>query len=168
MQIPTRRAQKIPRDDGGPVYLTRDAIERIKRTIHDLEKNNRPQAVEDVSRTVALGDLSENAEYQEAKFRLRNIDGRLFSMKDRLRRAVEIDQGPSEDGRVTIGSTVTLEKEGKKITYEIVGEVETAPAKGRLSFKSPLGSALMGRRAGEAVSVASPNGTTGYLLIDVS
>ena len=48
MHIPTRRAQKIPRDDGGPVYLTRDAIERIKRTIHDLEKNNRPQAVEDV------------------------------------------------------------------------------------------------------------------------
>ncbi len=168
MQIPTRRAQKIPRDDGGPVYLTREAIERIKRTIHDLEKNNRPQAVEDVSRTVALGDLSENAEYQEAKFRLRNIDGRLFSMKDRLRRAVEIEQGPSDDGRITIGSTVTLEKDGKTTTYEIVGEVETAPAKGRLSFKSPLGSALMGRKAGEETTVSSPNGTSRALIISVS
>ena len=168
MQIPTRRAQKIPRDDGGPVYLTREAIERIKRTIQDLEKNNRPQAVEDVSRTVALGDLSENAEYQEAKFRLRNIDGRLFGMKDRLRRAVEIEQGASDDGRVTIGSTVTLEKDGKTTTYEIVGEVETAPAKGRLSFKSPLGSALMGRKAGEETTVSSPNGTARALIISVS
>lgn len=168
MQIPTRRAQKIPRDDGGPVYLTREAIERIKRTIHDLEKNNRPQAVEDVSRTVALGDLSENAEYQEAKFRLRNIDGRLFGMKDRLRRAVEIEQGPSDDGRVTIGSTVTLEKDGKTTTYEIVGEVETAPAKGRLSFKSPLGSALMGRRADEKITVSSPNGSALYKIITIT
>ena len=168
MQIPTRRAQKIPRDEGGPVYLTRNAIERIKRTIHDLEKNNRPQAVEDVSRTVALGDLSENAEYQEAKFRLRNIDGRLFGMKDRLRRAVEIEQGPSEDGRVTIGSTVTLEKEGKLTTYEIVGEVETAPAKGRLSFKSPLGSSLMGRKGGDEVNVTSPAGTARYRVISIT
>lgn len=168
MQIPTRRAQKIPRDDGGPVYLTPEAIERIKRTIRDLEKNNRPQAVEDVSRTVALGDLSENAEYQEAKFRLRNIDGRLFGMKDRLRRAVEIEQGPSDDGRVTIGSTVTLEKEGKTITYEIVGEVETAPAKGRLSFKSPLGKELMGRESGDEITVTSPNGTVRYQIISIA
>lgn len=157
----------MPRDDGGPVYLTQDAIERIKRTIHDLEKKQRPIAVDDVSRTVALGDLSENAEYQEAKFRLRNIDGRLFGLKDRLRRAVVIQKDAENDGRVTIGSTVTVVRDGKETTYTLVGEVETAPAKGFLSFKSPLGSSLMGKRSDDVVEITTPAGTASYRITTV-
>lgn len=167
MQIPTRRAQKIPRDDGGPVHLTQEAIERIKRTIHDLEKKQRPQAVEDVSRTVALGDLSENAEYQEAKFRLRHIDGRLFGLKDRLKRASLIENDPQTAGRVALGSTVTLERDGKRLTYRIVEEVETNPSRGLLSHRSPLGVALLNQKVGDQVQVKTPNGEASYTILEI-
>lgn len=168
MQIPKRRSQMLRRqDDAGAVLLTPDAISRLKRDLEDLIQNQRPRAVEDVSRYVQLGDLSENAEYQEAKSRMARIDGRIFSLQEKLKRASVINTAPDGSGRIQLGSTVELNVNGKYKTYQIVGPQETNPTRGRISHVSPLGSALLGRKAGESVPIKTEGGEVVYNILEV-
>lgn len=134
-------------------HLTVAAVERLRRDLRDLEERQRPQAVEDLSRARDMGDLSENAAYHEAKSRLGRIDGRIFSLKERIRNAVIIEAGPNTDGLVQIGSTVVISSDGGRKIYQILGSQETNPSLGRISHLSPIGSALIGRGAGETVVV---------------
>lgn len=147
-------------------FITAEAIERIKRTLDDLENRQRPQAVKDVSVAVQKGDLSENAEYHEARARLSRTDTRIFNLKEKLKNAVIIEKG-SGDGRIKIGSTVVLEVNGKQRTYEILGSLETDPAHNKISHQSPLGSALLNHVAGETVTVQTPSGEVTYTIIEI-
>lgn len=168
MRVPKRQSQILKRqrdDETSPIHLTPKGIQRLKDDLHDLEKNQRPQAVEDVSRSVALGDLSENADYQEAKGRLSRIDGRIFGIRERLKRAVVIEN--EADGRVHLGSTVTLFANGHQTTYQIVGPHESNPSRGRISHVSPLGAALLDHAAGESVKIRTENGEVAYDIIEV-
>jgi transcription elongation factor GreA len=168
MRLPIRKSQQLrPQDEETHVFLTPQAIENMKRTLKRLEEIERPRAVEDLSIAVAKGDLSENAEYTEAKSRLSGLDSRIFSIKDRLKRVVEIPRGPREDGSVGLGSTVTVEVNGKTKTYEIVGPTETDPARGRISHVSPLGTILAGRKVGEMVVLKTESGAVEYRIISV-
>lgn len=168
MQLPKRRSQMLRKqDDIGSVLLTSDAILRLKRDLDDLLKNQRPQAVADVSRYVQLGDLSENAEYQEAKSRMARIDGRIFSLQERLKRASVIDTRPNESGLIQLGSTVDLDVAGKRKTYQIVGPHETNPTRGRISHLSPLGLALIGHKAGQSVTVQAQEHEVVYNILEV-
>jgi len=153
MRLPVRRSQLLRTHDDAPDsrLLTKDGIERLKRTLEELEKLQRPQAVKDVSEAVAKGDLSENAEYQEAKMRLSRIDSRIFSLQQRIKGAIPIEDSPT--GHVTMGSTVALDANGKRRVYQIVGPQETNPSRGRISHLSPLGSALMNHVVGDNVTV---------------
>lgn len=149
-------------------YLTQSAMQRLKRDLEDLQDRQRPQAVEDLTRAREMGDLSENAAYSEAKGRLARIDGRIFSLKERLKYAIPIESGADASGRIRIGATVTVEVGGKERQYEILGSQETNPAKGRISHLSPLGKALMGRKAGEAVTITNAEGREiDYRIVDV-
>jgi transcription elongation GreA/GreB family factor len=121
--------------------LTAEAVERLKRTLEKLEHDERPKIVEDLSHAITLGDFSENAEYQDAKARLARIDGRIFGLKERVKNAVIIEQGPA-DGKIRLGSTVTVKTNGKEKTFRILGPQEADPTRGRISHLSPLGSAL--------------------------
>ena len=149
-------------------HLTPEKMERLKMDLLDLEKTQRPLTVDDLSQALKKGDLSENAEYQDAKARLARIDGRVFSIKERLKNAIVIERGPSESGDVRIGSTVLLSVNGHQREYQILGSQETNPARGRISHLSPLGSALLGHAAGETVTVTAENGTTAYGIIRVT
>jgi transcription elongation factor GreA len=131
-----------------------------------LENRQRPQAVKDVSTAVQKGDLSENAEYHEARARLSRTDTRIFNLKEKLKTAVIIEKG-SDDGRVKIGSTVVLEVNGKQRTYEILGSLETDPSRNRISHESPLGSALLDHKVGDTVTVKTPSGEVTYAIIEV-
>lgn len=157
MQLPTRKSQQLRQhqhdDERASDLLTPTALERLKETLTRLETVDRPTAVEDVSRSVQLGDLSENAEYQEAKSRLARTDGRIFSLKERIKRAILIQPSSDLSGRVHLGSTVTVEVDGTRKTYRLVGPSESNPAQGRISHLSPLGSALMNHIAGEQVTI---------------
>jgi transcription elongation factor GreA len=168
MRLPTRKSQllRISDDDGGPIPLTAEAIERAKRDLERLQTTERKQAVEDLTVALAKGDLSENAEYQEAKGRLARIDGRVFNLKERLKRASLIEQGNS-DGTVRLGSNVAVHVNGQQKTYDIVGPQESNPSRGRISHISPLGSALIGHVQGDIVTIETPNGPTAYQIIDV-
>ena len=150
MQIPKRRSEEqrraLQRTDH---LLTPEAIERIKNTLLRLKKK-RPNLVEEISRTQAMGDLSENAGYQDAKSRLRRNNSRILSLEDRIKNAIPILIGAS-DGTIRIGSTVTCESNGREQTFTILGSQESDPAKGRISYSSPLGAQLMGMQIGQHI-----------------
>lgn len=167
MQVPKRRSQLLRlREEEAAVYLTKQGIRRLHEQLHDLEQAQRPQAIQDVSIAHAKGDLSENAEYTEAKARLGRIEGRIFSLKERLKHVVEIADG-SADGRIDIGSTVEVEVHTKQKTYQIVGPHETNPSFGRISYLSPLGQALRGHVQGDEVLLETEAGVTAYRILAV-
>jgi len=170
MQLPKRRSQMLlKRDDRVENnYLTPEGIERLKKTLHDLEKIQRPKIVEDLSFALSLGDFSENAEYQDAKHRLSKIDGRIFGMKERIKHAIPITQELHADGEIRLGSTVTVHVAGKQKTYQIVGPHETNPARGRISLLSPIGSALLHHVIGDEVPIQTPSGEILYQISDVT
>jgi transcription elongation factor GreA len=168
MQLPLRRSQRNKiHDDEGPLYLTVAGIKLKEKELERLEKRDQPRAVEDVSVAVAKGDLSENAEYHEARGRLSHIQARVFALKDQLRRAVTINETQGPSGRVQIGSTVVLEQEEKEKTYQIVGPQETNPSRGRISHLSPLGAALLGKKVGEDVIIKTDASETTYKVTSI-
>lgn len=171
MRLPQRRSQQARqlRDDlEQSLELTDEALARLKRTLNDLEERERPKIVLDLSHALTLGDFSENAEYQDSKARLSRIDGRIFSLKDRIKRALPITKGVDAEGRIRVGSEVTVEINGKQKTFQILGTQESNPLKGKISSISPLGKTLIGKRAGDEARVTSPEGNCSlYMILEV-
>lgn len=167
MQIPKRRSQSLKILEEKDNFLTADKVERLKKDLEDLEKRQHPQAVEDLSVALQKGDLSENAEYTESKARLARIDGRIFSIKERIKNAVIIEQDAGSSTEVRIGSTVLLSVNGTQREYQILGTQESDPSRGRISYRSPLGSALIGHATGESVDVQTENGIISYGIIEI-
>jgi len=157
MRLPQRRSQMMVKHGPETDHLTEESVNRLKKTLYELENVERPKIVVDLAHAITLGDFSENAEYQDAKARLARIDGRIFGMKERIKNAIVIASG-SSDGMVGLGSTVDVIMNGKQKTYRILGPQEADPSKGRISHLSPLGSALMGKSAGDIVSYITPDG----------
>lgn len=164
MRIPIRRGEKnrIKDDDQ---YLTPDGIAELKRDLERL-KAAQPRAIAEVVRTQAMGDLSENAAYTDAKGKLRGINNRIMEIEDKLKFVRVIPPG-SSDGTVRIGSAVVVEVMGKEKTFVILGSAETDPASGRISYKSPVGAALMGHAHGEHVWVEISKKKIEYKIISV-
>lgn len=146
------------RDHGPESHeLTPEALERLKRTLERLQTQERPKIVEDLSHALTLGDFSENAEYRDAKARLSRIDGRIFGLRERIRNAVVIEGGSADE--IGIGSTVDFFMAGKEKTYRIVGSQESDPSRGNISYHSPFGVALMGKRVGDRFEYRNPSGS---------
>ncbi len=151
MRIPTRRSQTLKATQGEDVcYVTKQGLQELQDRLQRLEAQHK-QAIVDVQITAERGDFSENAEYQEAKARMRRLDASIFTLKDKLKRVAVIQA--QENGRVQLGSVVMLEGEKGSQTFQIVGPQETNPMRGRISHLSPLGASLMGKREGENVEV---------------
>ncbi len=152
MRIPRRRAEERRKFTGSDdPFLSVRAIEELKKELERLERGVRPKNIEEVTRTREMGDLSENAAYQEAKWRLRGVNARITEIQEKLKRARVIEPGVHADGRIRIGSTVVVEIGGKQKLFEITGAHETDPARGRISHLSPIGAALIGHCAGDRV-----------------
>ncbi|MFA6603353.1 MAG: GreA/GreB family elongation factor [Patescibacteria group bacterium] len=166
MQIPQRKSELNRKYAGdGDNFLSAEAIAALQDELRRLERSL-PAATEELNRTRDMGDLSENAAYQEAKRRLFGMNGRMLAVKEKLKNAVVIEPGTDELGHVRIGSTVEVSFGGRDKTYVITGSQETDPAAGRISHLSPLGALLLGRRAGDEVKL-SATGTV-YLIRQVS
>ena len=131
---------------------------KLKAELEQLWKVERPQVTEEVSAAAALGDRSENAEYQYGKRRLREIDRRVRWLNKRLE-AVEVIRRAPADGKVHFGSLVTVEDEdGVQNTWQLVGSDEWDVSAGRISVLSPIGRALLGKRLEDEVEVQRPKG----------
>lgn len=152
-------------DDHSDYYLSQTAIDQLKIELERLQRN-RPKAVEEVTRTQAMGDLSENAGYQTAKAKLRGMDSRIFEIKEQLKHAIVIKPGTS-NGKIRIGSVAIVEIDGIKKTFEITGSHETDPAAGRISHLSPLGASLLGHGVGDSITVRAGNGETTYQVVEI-
>lgn len=137
----------------------------LTATLKRLKEIERPEVVEAIEVARAHGDLSENAEYHAAKERQGQIEAQVIDLEDRIARAVIIDPKSLSGDRVVFAATVhLLDEDDKKIVYQIVGQTEADARKSRISYSSPLGRALIGRRVGEEVEVTTPSGDRYYTI----
>ncbi len=152
-----------------PVPITRAGAERLQSEVTRLRREERPRIVEEVSTAAAQGDRSENAEYIYGKKKLREIDRRLGFLLDRLERAQVIDPSEPVGGKVAFGHWVTIEdEEGKRVSYRLVGEDELDLDKREISWKSPLGRAVIGKKVGAIVTVQKPAGPSDVEIVAAS
>ncbi|MDO8183405.1 MAG: transcription elongation factor GreA [bacterium] len=150
---------------GNEEYLSKTKYEELQVELKELKGPARKEVAEQLESAKALGDLSENAEYHEARDRQAEIEDRIVTLESILKRAVIIE---SQHGKtVGIGSEITVEKDGKKETYILVGSEEANTLQGKISHQSPLGNALMGKKKGDKIEVSTPRGELVYKIIDV-
>lgn len=150
-----------------PVYLTQEKFDELKKELEYLKTDRRREVAETLEYAKSLGDLSENAEYQEAREMQANIEDRIKKLEAMLQTAVIMKMHHTE--AVDVGSTATLMRDGAKdtITYKIVGSEEADLANGKLSINSPLGQALLGKKEGETLVAKTPGGNVAYKVVHI-
>ena len=152
------------------VPITRHGAELLRAELHRLKTVERPKVVAAIAEARSHGDLSENAEYDAAKERQGFIEGRLAEVEGKLGHAQIIDPKLLDaDGRVVFGATVELEDadSGEAVTYQIVGDDEADLKLGKISLRSPVARALIGKFAGDVAEVQTPGGVRQYEILDV-
>jgi len=145
------------------IPVTKEGYDKLQKELLQLQKN-RPQAVKNLAEARAMGDLSENGLYTAAKSRLRSIDSQIFRAEIQIKLA-DIIEG--SDGKVSIGSIVTVESDSGKTIFNIVGDYEANPVEKKISQHSPLGRALIGKKVGETAQFEAPKGTISYKILSI-
>ncbi len=144
------------------VILTKEGKEELEKRLEYLKVTKRAEITERIKTAREFGDLSENAEYDAAKNEQAMIEGEILEIENKLKFAVIIKDDAHKNGTVSLGSKVDFidEEVGEVMTYEIVGTTEADVESGRISNESPVGNALLGRKAGDVVTVNAPAGIT--------
>ncbi len=148
------------------IPFTQDGYDKIIAEHAELTNTKRQAAVNRLARARAMGDLSENSEYQAAKEEHAFVEGRIKEIEELMRRA-EISSTQSTSG-IDLGNTVIVEKDGIESTYIIVGEFEADPLEKKLSSTSPIGKALLGRKIGDIVNIEVPAGTLKFKILNIN
>ncbi len=159
---PTPRAKRS-------TYITPEGAQRLREEYDRLWTVERPRVTREVAEAAALGDRSENAEYIYGKRRLREIDSRLEFLNHRLEELIVVEASGRGDGRVVFGAWVRIVEVdvGNELEVRIVGPDEFDVEAGHISMDSPVGRALLGRRAGDEVSVERPKGLACFEVLEV-
>lgn len=146
------------------VPMTKGGLVRLKDELKRLKSIERPKIVREISEALAHGDLSENAEYHAAKEKQSHVEGRIQQVEHWIASAEVIDVTRHAGDRVIFGATVTLEdaESGDQVKYRLVGEIEADLKQGKISVKSPIARALIGRNEGDTVTVQTPGGSREY------
>lgn len=150
--------------------MTMHGAQRLREELLGLKKVERPRVIRALAEARAHGDLRENAEYHAAKEQQGFIEGRIAEIEDKLSKAQIIDTGAlNAGGRIVFGATVTLHHVAtdEEVCYQIVGELEADIKAGRISISSPIARALIGKEAGERITVHAPSGDTEYEILTV-
>lgn len=147
------------------VVLTPEGLQKLKDEVLEL-KNRRKGVIARIQTAKEFGDLSENAEYDDARNEQSFVEGRLQELEDMIKRA-KIVSKKAGGTSVGLGSKVTVEVDGEKEEYELVGANESDPTKGKVSVESPIGKALIGATKGETVLVTTPSGKLEYKVVSV-
>jgi len=152
-----------------PNYITPGGAQKLTDELNQLIKVERPKTVDEVATAAAHGDRSENAEYKYGKLRLRDIDRRIRFLQKRLDLVVLVEPSERRGDAVFFGATVEVEdEEGTRRRYQLVGEDETEPKEGRISWRSPLGRSLLKRKVGDVVTVKRPAGEVELEILNVA
>lgn len=151
--------------DDQRIITTPEGVAKLKAELQQLKDVDRPEILQRIKDAKELGDLSENADYSDAKDQQAFIEGRILELETTLKN-VEV-AGPSGGAAVAIGSTVEVQGPNGSRKLRIVGATEANPSGGDISHESPLGRALFGRHAGDSVTVEAPSGTVQYTVKSV-
>ena len=149
-----------------PVYLTAEGLAKLEAELQHLITNERPRVAARIHDAKQDGDISENAEYEDAKQEQSFLEGRIATLEGQLKNA-QVIAGNNGD-KVGIGSKVKIKGDEGEETFTIVGSAEAAPREGRISNESPVGQALMNKKKGDKVTVQSPGGASDYTVIAIS
>jgi transcription elongation factor GreA len=149
-----------------PTYLSKDGLEKLRAELDEMVTAKRPEIAQRIHDAKEHGDLSENAEYEDAKNEQAFVEGRIQTLEALIKNATIIDENHSTD-HVQIGSTVSVESQDGAETFTIVGSAEAKPTEGRISNESPVGRALLGKKKGEKVVVRVPAGDFTYKIVGI-
>ena len=145
----------MPKD----VILTPEGLATLKAELEHMSTTRRREVAARIKEAREFGDISENAEYDDAKNEQAMLEARIAQLEEKLRSATVIDSSDLGTDVVRVGTTVhVVDGNGKRSTYTIVGSAEARPSEMKLSNESPVGKALVGRKRGEEVSFATPKG----------
>ncbi len=148
-----------------PVYLTAEGLEKLKAELNHLITVERPRVAARIHDAKLDGDISENAEYEDAKQEQSFLEGRIATLEAQIKNAEVIEHVNGD--RVGIGSKVTVKGDDGKQTFTIVGSAEASPREGRISNESPVGAALMGHKKGDTVVVQAPAGASTFTVVSI-
>ncbi len=157
-------------DDTNANYLTKEKFDELTQELENLKTVRRREIAEQLEYARSLGDLSENAEYEEARNLQAASEDRIRTIESELSRARIIEHGKGgKTNAVSLGSFVTIQKQGEKEehTYEIVGSAEANMQERKISHLSPLGSALMEKKKGDVFSFDTPKGVQKYKIANI-
>lgn len=147
-------------------HLTKEGLDELKNELAELIAR-RTEIAQEIASARSQGDLSENAEYHEAKEEQSRNEARIEEIENILASA-EVIATPKDDNKVRLGSKVKLVGDGTTKEFQIVGTVEADPLNGKISDESPIGQALIGKKVGEEVEIKTPADTTVYRIADIS
>ena len=159
---------KNPKNTPDRIELTKNGLEELKEEVRQLKEDKLPAVIKRVAEAREYGDLSENAEYHDAKDEQRLIETRIDEIEDILAQAKVVNTTRSTT-KVGVGSNIVVRKSsGKKtLSIQIVGEFEADPLENKITSGSPLGKALMGKKKGDTVKVKAPSGVIEYEIVDI-
>jgi len=148
------------------IVLTRDGLTKLEEELDELKTVHRREVNERIRQAKEFGDISENAEYEDAKQEQAFVEGRILKLEGMIRNARIIDQSDYVPDEVHLGATVKVKEmaSGTSREFTIVGSAEADPKNARLSNESPVGMALMGRKQGDTVDVTTPRGPMKYKI----
>ncbi len=150
-----------------PVLLTKEGLERLEKELEELRTSGRAEIAERIKYAKDFGDISENAEYEDAKNEQGMLEGRILTLENMVRNALIIEEH-RDGGSIGAGSVVEVKDEsGTKQTFTIVGPAEVDVAGGRISMESPVGKALLGRQVGYRIEVQSPGGLRTLSIVKI-
>ena len=148
------------------VYLSEEGLQKLKEILEELKTVKRKEIARRLEHAKSLGDLSENAEYQETKEEQSLVEGKIAEMEETIRTATLITKNRITD-EITVGSTIRVHSLKGEETYTIVGSEEADPLTGKISNESPLGRAFIGHRRGDKVEIKTPGGSTIYEILEI-
>ena len=149
------------------IYVTKEGYEDIKKELEYLQTEKRPSVIEALKEARALGDLSENAEYDAARTEQAEVEAKINNLTAMLENAEVIEDAGTDE--VSIGNIVEIEyvEDKEKETYTIVGSTEADPFENKISNESPIAKAIIGKKKGEKAKVLSPNGEYEVKVINI-
>lgn len=149
------------------LLLTPEGLEKLQAELKKLKEEDRHAVIERIRTAKEFGDLSENAEYEEAQKAQAFVEGRIQELEEMTRRAKVVTH-TNGDGTVNVGSKVTIQIDGDQEHYEIVGATESDPDTGKISVDSPIGRELIGHKVGDEVEIAVPAGVMKAKILEIN
>jgi len=152
----------------GETYLTAEGAKQFREELENLKGPVREQLAKRLRAAIQQGDLSENADYSAAKEEQAFVEGRILELESTLKNVLIIDEMQKSGEAVVIGSIITVQEEGDTPeTYTLVGPQEANPIKGKISFESPIGQALMNHCKGETIRIETPQGIIKLKILNI-